>query len=425
MPGAVSFIKQSEMKNSYITACFVLAAATLSAQNNTSKGVFRVYEPGYYQNSILKGIERYENNLETPKVIPTFKLDPAGLNTPADKSSFKTIWHLPPVSQGNTNTCWSYSATSMLESEIYRLSRQEVKLSEMYTAYCEYLERAEQFVQSRGKIYIGEGSEMNAVIKIMKKYGALPYSAYSGLLPGQEFQSHEKMFNEIKAYLENVKAQNAWDKAVVVSTVKSILDHYMGTPPATVNVKGKDYTPAQYLMDILRINPDDYIDVLSYMQQPYWKQVEFEVPDNWWHDRSYYNLPLDDYMKILKKALKSGITVSLAGDVSEAGFLAREANAALVPSFDIPSAFIDENARQFRFSNGTTTDDHGMHVIGYQEKDGTTWFLLKDSGAGSRTGGPEKNQNFGYYFFHEDYVKLKMMTFLVHKDVLKDLMPKF
>ncbi len=414
------------MKKQFFSICFISLVLAVSAQDTkTSKGVFRFYEPGYYQNSILKGIEKYESTVETVKLAGTFKLDPAGLAIPTDKSTFKTIWHLPPVSQGNTNTCWSYSATSMLESEIYRLSRQEVKLSEMFTAYCEYIERAEQFVRTRGKINIGEGSEMNAVIKVMKKYGALPYSAYSGLLPGQEFQSHEKMFNEIKAFLDGLKSRNAWDEVTAVNTVKSIMNHYMGQPPATVNIKGKEYTPGQYLADILRINPGDYVDVLSYMQQPYWKQVIFEVPDNWWNDASYYNIPLDDYMKILKKALKSGITVSIAGDVSEAGFLAREANAAMVPSFDIPSSAIDENARQFRFSNGTTTDDHGLHVIGYQEKDGITWFLFKDSGAGSRTGGLEKNLNFGYYFVHEDYVKLKMMTFLVNKEVMKDLLPKF
>ncbi|MCO5266344.1 MAG: hypothetical protein M9948_10755 [Lentimicrobium sp.] len=403
----------------------IVMAASFAQTPVSNKGMFKTYEPGYYQNSILKGIEQYESTQLPVKQTATFKLDPTGLNIPTDKSTFKTIWHLPPVSQGNTNTCWSYSATSMLESDIYRLTRQEIKLSEMYTAYCEYIERAQQFVRTRGKIYIGEGSEMNAVIKIMKKYGALPYSSYSGLKPGQEFQSHEKMFNEIKAYLEGVKTSNAWNESQVVATVKSIMNHYMGEPPAAVNVKGKDYTPQQYLAEILRINPDDYVDVLSYMQQPYWKQVIFEVPDNWWGDASYYNIPLDDYMKILKKALKAGITVSIAGDVSEAGFLAREANAAMIPSFDIPSAAIDENARQFRFSNETTTDDHGMHVVGYKEMNGTTWFLFKDSGAGSRTGGIDKNPNFGYYFVHEDYVKLKMMTFLVNKEALKDLLPMF
>lgn len=406
-----------------VTMIFTLASTAQQPEDNSGK--FIIYEPGYFQNTILKGIEQFNMAEEKIKAAPVFKLNAEGLDIPDNKSSFTTLWHLPPVSQGNTNTCWSFSAISMLESEIYRLTRQEIKLSEMFIAYYEYIERAELFVQTRGNIYIGEGSGMNAVIRNMKKYGILPYSAYSGLKAGQKSHSHDKMFEEIKAYLEGVKLRNAWDEATVVSTVKSIMHHYIGTPPASVQVNGKEYTPQQYLKEIARINPGDYADVLSIMQQPYWKQVEYEVPDNWWHDRSYYNLPLDDYMKILKKSLKSGLTVALAGDVSEAGFLAREANAALVPSFDIPSSAIDEHARQFRFSNGTTTDDHGMHVIGYQEKDGMTWFLLKDSGAGSRNGGPDKNKNFGYYFFHEDYIKLKMMNFMVHKDGLKELMPKF
>ncbi|HPG33986.1 MAG TPA: hypothetical protein PLM34_09035, partial [Lentimicrobium sp.] len=149
----------------------IVMAASFAQEPVSDKGMFKIYEPGYYQNSILKGIEQYESTQMPAKQTATFKLNPAGLNIPTDKSTFKTIWHLPPVSQGNTNTCWSYSATSMLESDIYRLTRQEVKLSEMFTAYCEYIERAQQFVRTRGKIYIGEGSEMNAVIKIMKKYG--------------------------------------------------------------------------------------------------------------------------------------------------------------------------------------------------------------------------------------------------------------
>ena len=389
------------------------------------QGKFVVYEPGYYQNTILKGVEAFTIATQEAPEAKTFKLDTEGVFIPDDKAEFTTLWHLAPVSQGNTNTCWSYCAVSMLESEIYRLSRQEIKLSEMFIAYHEYIERARLFVKYRGSIYIAEGSEMNAVIKNMKKYGILPYSAYSGLKPGQEFHSHDVMFQEISDYLQSVKARNAWDETTVTETVKSIMDHYIGTPPATVVLNGKEYNPQQYLKEVARLNPDEYIDVLSILQQPYWQQVEFEVPDNWWHDKSYYNIPLDDYLKILKKALKQGLTVSLAGDVSEAGFLAREANAALIPAFDIPSAAIDEQARQFRFSNGTTTDDHGMHVVGYKEIDDTTWFLLKDSGAGSRTGSPESNKNFGYYFFHEDYVKLKMMSFLVHKSAMKDLMPKF
>jgi len=115
--------------------------------------------------------------------------------------------------------------------------------------------------------------------------------------------------------------------------------------------------------------------------------------------------------------------MSIGGDVSESGF-SRETQCALVPTYDIPSEFIDENARQFRFSNKTTTDDHGMHLVGYLEKDGKDWYLIKDSSSGSRNN-DQNAPEFGYYFFHEDYVKLKMMGFTIHKDAVKDILKKF
>ena len=92
---------------------------------------------------------------------------------------------------------------------------------------------------------------------------------------------------------------------------------------------------------------------------------------------------------------------------------------AVVPSFDIASSAIDENAREFRWTNHTTTDDHGIHVVGYAEKDGKDWYLIKDSGSGSRN-----NSHAGYYFYHEDYVKLKMLGFTVHKDVAEEILKK-
>jgi len=201
------------------------------------------------------------------------------------------------------------------------------------------------------------------------------------------------------------------------------MNHYMGVPPETFEWNGKRYTPKEFLSDYLKLQMDDYVDVLSYLQQPFWQKVEYEVPDNWWHSKEYYNVPLEDYMNALKNAIKNHYTVAIGGDVSEAGFN-RDAQVALIPTFDIAVADIDDNARQFRFSNNTTTDDHGMHLVGWYEKDGTDWYLIKDSGSGSRnndTAAPE----FGYYFFRGDYIKLKMMDFLVHKDAVKELIGKF
>lgn len=39
----------------------------------------------------------------------------------------------PVISQGATGTCWSFSTSSFLESEIIRLTGKQIDLSEMYT----------------------------------------------------------------------------------------------------------------------------------------------------------------------------------------------------------------------------------------------------------------------------------------------------
>ena len=87
--------------------------------------------------------------------------------------------------------------------------------------------------------------------------------------------------------------------------------------------------------------------------------------------------------------------------------------------FVIYSEQIDKNARQFRFSNHSTTDDHGIHFVGYLEKDGRDWYLIKDSGSGLRNG-----RNVGYRFYDEDYVKLKIMNIMLPKDFAEKVLDR-
>ncbi|MFN8153684.1 MAG: C1 family peptidase [Bacteroidia bacterium] len=384
----------------------------------------RPYKPGYFDKDIMTGIEKFEKQKAPEAKKPIFKADVSKLSYyPKSVEEFTTWWKNTPISQGNTGTCWSFSTTSYFETEVYRITKQPVKISQMYTAYWEYVEKARGFVQHRGASHFDEGSEGNAVTRIYKTYGAVPLEDYTGLLPGQPFHNHEPMIAEMRAYLQSVKAMNAWNEEEVISTIKSIMNHYMGEPPVKVKVNGKEMTPKQYLTDVLKLNMDDYVDVTSIMSKPYWTKVEYEVPDNWWHDSTYYNIPLDDYMAIVKSAIRNGYTFMIGGDVSEPGFDPWN-QIAFVPTFDIPSEYIDESARQLRFNNGSTTDDHGMHLVGYLEKDGKDWYLVKDSGSGSRNCGKD-SKNFGFYFMHEDYVKLKMMGILIHKDMVKEILKKF
>jgi bleomycin hydrolase len=389
----------------------LLPALAVSQEKKRDKGIF-VEPKNAFWDEIQKATEEFGKKKPAPG--KAFVVDLSGFDAPKNLEGFNAVWHNPPTSQGTTNTCWCFSTISFFESEVYRVHGKKVRLSEMYTVYGEYLERAKRFVRERGDSAVAEGSEANAVTRDWKIYGCMPWSVYSGLKPGQKFHDHSKLIAEVQSYLEHLKASNAWDEEAAVATVRAILNHHLGEPPARFTLEGKEYTPQSYLKDYLQIDPDDYVDVISYMQQPFGPGVEYEVPDNWWHSKDYSNVRLETFMKILKTALRRGYSVSLGGDISEPGKNA-EKKVFMIPTFDIPSDDIDDNARQFRFSNGSTTDDHGVHLIGYKEANGKGWFLIKDSGSSSFNADPK-----GYYFLTEDYVKLKMMDFMIHKDAVKE-----
>jgi len=324
-----------------------------------------------------------------------------------------------PVSQGITGTCWCFSTTSFFESEAARKGHPDIQLSEIYTVYWEYVEKAKEFVRTRGKSVFDEGSETNAVQRSLAKYGAVPLEAYSGIMPGQPFHDHSKMIAEMRDYLNGVKERSAWNTEAVTGTIREIMEHHIGAPPTSVTWQGKKLSPQAFLKDIAGIVPDEYVTFMSLKSDPYWTNAEYKVGDNWWHSADYYNVPLADYSALVKSSLKQGYSVSIGGDVSESGIDSR-LGLMMVPSYDIPSSYIDENARLLRFLNGATTDDHAMHIVGYVERSNGTWYLVKDSGAGGH-GNPDHN---GYWYMHEDYIKLKMMTATVHKGAVKELLQK-
>lgn len=409
------------MKLSFVVVtCAILASVSVSAllaqSERKDRGIF-VEPKNEFMDSIKKEIGTYDKKPEKPE--RKMRMDFTGLDLPKTTSEFTSFWRTPPISQGESGMCWAFSTVSFFESEIYRLTKREIKLSELYTVYWEYVEKARRYVQERGDSEFGQGSEANAVPRIWKLYGTLPAEAYTGMRVGQNFHGHEALFQEMRDYLNSLKTSHAWNEEAAVATIKSILNHYLGEPPASILVDGMKMTPREYLEKVVKLNLDDYVVFLSLLEKPYYQQVEYEVPDNWWHSKQYYNIPLDEYMKILKRAIRKGFTMALGGDTSEPG-LEGHAGVAVVPSFDIPAAYIDENARQMRFSNSTSTDDHGIHLVGFKETSGGDWYLIKDSGSGSRN-----NSHPGYYFYHEDYVKLKMLDFMVHKDAADDILKKF
>jgi len=353
------------------------------------------------------------------KAETVLRFDMSGIAKPANPAAFTAAFHFPPVAQYLTGTCWSFSTTSFYESEVYRLTGAKIKLSEIYTVYWEYVEKVRRFLQQRGDSLVDEGSEGNAFQHIWPRYGIVPEAAYPGVLTADSRHDHARLVKELRELCAWAKANDVWDEERVLAMARVILDRELGAPPQRFTFQGREYTPQQFLTEVLKLNLGDYVEVMSTLAAPFYTQAEFKVPDNWWHDASYYNVPLADWYGAIKAAVRAGYTLALGGDVTEPGYNGFE-NAAVVPTFDIPQAYIDQSARELRFANRSTQDDHGVHLVGYTTVAGRDWFLIKDSARSSRWGKFE-----GYYFYRDDYVRLKMLTFTVHRDAIKDLLAKF
>lgn len=375
----------------------------------TPRAAFEEKDEGVYITRIRNGKEETE-----------LTLDFSGVKRPASPEEFTKSFYWPPIQQNKTDACWCFATTSLFEAERHRLGKPDVKLSEMHTVYWEFVEKARQFVKDRGSSDVRRGSEPNAVIARMKQYGAVRESDYTGLLPGKTEHDHYPLYHELFNYLQSCKKKNFWNEKKILARVMLILDKHLGKPPAKINVDGTMMSPKEYLDNVLQIPFGDYVCIISFKYLPFFTKGDYRVPDNWFHSRDYFNVPLDEFYGAILGAVKRGFTVAVAGDISEPGN-SGENNLAIIPSFDIPYAYVDQESREFRFDNKTSTDDHTLHLVGYKETPGEpTWFLIKDSWETAYRG-----QFKGFFFYREDYIKLKTLAFLVHKDAVPELLGKF
>lgn len=364
---------------------------------------------------LIKAYQEAEKERTEPK--QQLRFDLSGVVRPDGPAAFThQAWHFPPTPQYLTGTCWSFSTTSFAESEIKRLNGKEIKLSEMWTAYWEFVNKARGFVASRGESLFDHGSESAALLRVYREHGVVPRADYEGVVGEDKRFDHDLMMDNMRGLLSWCKEHNYWNEDVVIPMVRLFLDETMGRPPEKVVWQGEEMTPQAFLANVCQFDPDDYVSVMSTLQAPFWTRAEYRVPDNWWHDASYVNVPLDVWYDTIVRIIDSGHSLVIGGDTSEPGMNGFE-DVAVVPTFDIPGEYIDQSARELRVAEGATTDDHGIHLVGHERLDGHDWFLIKDSNRSSRHG-----EWKGYYFYRGDYVRLKMLTFTAHKDDLADIL---
>ena len=364
---------------------------------------------------------------------------------------FTDVINLPTTSvkdQNKSGTCWCFSGTSAIEDEILRQGGDSLDLSEMYSVRQCYLDKAKRFVRLGGVGNFSQGGSIIDVAYVMNRYGAIPESVYSGLNYGETAHDHSEIEKVLSAYIKAVagssKMSTAWLKGF-----EGILDAYFGPVPETFEVNGKTYTPKTYA-ESLGVNFKDFVPFTSFTHQPMYETFPLEVSDNWlWAD--YYNVPLDDFKRIIDEALKAGYTVNWAADVSEKGFKWKEGYAVLPEKKtesdmqgtelsrwvklsdadkekeaynftgpkDLKEVNVTPEVRQQMFDNHETTDDHGMVIVGTAtDQLGNRYYKVKNSW--------NTNQIYdGFFYVSEPYLLAKTMSFSVNKNAVpKDIRKK-
>lgn len=355
-------------------------------------------------------------------------------------TNVKELKVTPVKDQYRSGTCWSFSTIAFLESELLRMGKPEFDLSEMWSVRNAYSDKATKYVRLQGGLNFGGGGSFADVMYVLRNYGYVPESAYSGLQYGEPKHVHGEIDALLKGYVDaviknpNKQLSTAWHKGF-----DGILDAYLGAVPEKFSYNGKEYTPKSFGQS-LGINPDDYISLTSYTHHPFYSKFILEVPDNWIWEESY-NLPLADLARVFAYSIENGYTVAWGADVSEKGFsynngiaVVPEANTAvmndseklkwstmtekerqaLLYSFDKPvtEKQITQELRQAAFDNYQTTDDHGMLIYGTaKDQDGKLFYMVKNSWG---TEGKYK----GNFYASEAFVLYKTMNIMVNKNAI-------
>jgi len=355
---------------------------------------------------------------------------------------FTTVVTLPatPVkNQSATGTCWCFATTSFMESELLRMGKGEYDLSEMFVVRKTYENRILDNYLRQGKGNLGEGSLSPSWLRVFSEDGLMPQEAYTGISYDSPIHNHR----ELQAYIDAVTAVPIKMKRLSKESDEvtgAILDIYMGEVPATFTYKGQSYTPKTFAAS-LGLNMNDYIHITSFTHFPFYTQGLLEVPDNWEMNR-FYNVPLDEMIRIMDNALNSGYTVNWDGDVSERGFShangvainpdlakmdlsamtdrarfeAMQSSGGQIPGLfekPVPEIDVTQEVRQKGYETFVTSDDHLMHLTGIvKDQNGTKYYITKNSW------GTDRNPHGGYLNMSESYVRAKTIFIMVHKDAI-------
>jgi bleomycin hydrolase len=177
-----------------------------------------------------------------------------------------------------SSTCWSFSSTSLLESELMKMGKGKIDLSEMFIARYSMLRKIERHLKLKGGNFFTPGGQFHDVVWVIKNYGIVPEEAYTGKRYGQNDHNHAELDTVLSRF---VKEQVSRGVTILSKQqrafVDSVMDHYLGELPVTFTYKNKTYSPKSFLQQALQFNPDDYLEITSYTHHSFYSRFVLPI----------------------------------------------------------------------------------------------------------------------------------------------------
>lgn len=320
-----------------------------------------------------------------------------------------SVIYTPVKDQALSPTCWVFGTNSLFESDIIRANGIRFNLSEMFIARYAYIDKANRYLETGGKTYFEGGGQFHDVIRVARKYGIVPEEAYPGRPDGSRPHDHSKMDTAVQRLVRGFLRKGTTQlNNQQLKQLEDTLDKYLGKVPEKFIYGESTYTPLTFSKTWFPY-VDDYIELVSFADQPLYKKFILKDKYNWSND-SFYNISLSDMKMVVDSALHNGWSVGWEGDVTETGFNSMRGTAAT----DYVTKQYDEE-RLENYKSEKTERDHMLHITGIARDDeGETWYYMKNSW------GTWMNPYKGFMYMNENYFKLKTVILFVNKRGLSE-----
>ena len=128
-----------------------------------------------------------------------------------------------------------------------------------------------------GNTNFSEGGFFYDNIYAMKNYGLVPEEAYPNTQRKGASIYHFGFSGKMKTYLDSVATDDNKTidpKWFEIFTQKT--DDFLGTVPQEFEYKGKTYTPKTFAQEVVKLNPDDYVQITSFTHHPFYEAGRLE-----------------------------------------------------------------------------------------------------------------------------------------------------